>query len=318
MKHLCLAFVMGWSGAAYAATGTSPPDNVPITISSSDPTLPTEAANAGFTTLAANYDFSQPLYATQSNWLDCTGSSANAALPWHANYFNSFWPTCNINQATDPVTSQTVLRQTYLGSYYPTGQINTAMQTSGPHSAITFPNMYIETVLREDLSYTGGAGSSSGVWTWQTPSNGFEFDVGELDPAAGGWGDAAWHDWRSGGSQGNFIWVSFGTNNLPSGWMVTAYHKYGILLTSDGSTSTYACGFVDDILQGCQLTDASGVNYTEHSFLLATVAPPSKTDTSLNISQYIQYIRVWSCANWASQMCNGSILFNSNRLIYWH
>src|ERR1700730_17424147 len=113
MKYLCLAFVIGWSGAAYAATGTSPPVTVPITIPSSGPTPPAEAVAAGFTTLAANYDFSQPFYATQSNWLDCTGALTGASVPsatWH--WGNpGLRPSlpCNINQATDPVTGQPVL-----------------------------------------------------------------------------------------------------------------------------------------------------------------------------------------------------------------
>ena len=39
--------------------------------------VPTEAANAGFTTLAQSWDFSKPLYAVQSNWYDCDGSLPN-------------------------------------------------------------------------------------------------------------------------------------------------------------------------------------------------------------------------------------------------
>src|ERR1700730_16567866 len=46
----------------------------------SGPPVPAPAAAAGFTTLAGNFDFSQPLYATQSNWLDCPTSSGNRML----------------------------------------------------------------------------------------------------------------------------------------------------------------------------------------------------------------------------------------------
>ena len=38
-------------------------------------TIPAGAQAAGFTHCAANYDFSQPFYATQSNWLNCAGAS---------------------------------------------------------------------------------------------------------------------------------------------------------------------------------------------------------------------------------------------------
>jgi hypothetical protein len=43
----------------------------------SDPAIPAEAQPAGFTTLAANFDFSQSFYATQSNWYDCDGNLPN-------------------------------------------------------------------------------------------------------------------------------------------------------------------------------------------------------------------------------------------------
>src|SRR6266851_8606107 len=68
MRYLWLAFLIGWSGSTYAAMGTSPSVDVPITISSSGPTPPPGAVAAGFTTLAANYDFTQTLPA---NWLGC-------------------------------------------------------------------------------------------------------------------------------------------------------------------------------------------------------------------------------------------------------
>jgi hypothetical protein len=43
---------------AYSA---NPSANLTVQV---DPAVPAEAAAAGFTTLAANYDFTQPLYAT--------------------------------------------------------------------------------------------------------------------------------------------------------------------------------------------------------------------------------------------------------------
>jgi hypothetical protein len=340
MKYLCLAFVIGWSGAAYAATGTSPPVNVPITISSSGLTPPTEAANAGFTTLAANYDFSQPLYAVQSNWLDCVGN--NASVPWHkgAPGVISNVP-CNINQAVDPSGGQTVMALKYLNSYssYANSGLGNyvSMQTvtngganQGGTTTPSFPNMYVEAVYRIDNVSSTGASGNDGVWDWQTTpgssAGAIEFDFGELygnnagDSGTGNWGNA---------HAGGFIWTSWstpcGSRNcnlyVPSGWSADTYHKYGGLITSDGATAVWNCAFIDDVLQQCVNPSALSSQYFNREWLIAWVGSNTAGFYPPDTNLYIQYIRVWSCANWVSQMCNGPSLSNSggaNPLIYWH
>jgi hypothetical protein len=339
MKYLCLAFVIGWSGAAYAATGTSPPVTVPITIPSSGLTPPTEANAAGFTTLAANYDFSQPFYATQSNWLDCSGALTGTSVPgaiwhWGSPGFRPPLP-CNINQATDPSTNQTVLKlgfpSSYNSTYGLTGNNNfVSMQTvtlggDGQGGTVTFsvPNFYIESTYRIDA--TGSASNSSGpdgVWTWLAgggPPAGlpFEFDIGEIYGNGSGYGDTGWV---------TCLWASTGlgypcANNKPPappvpGWTVTGYHKYGALLTSDGSSSTIGCAFVDDVFQQCLNVNAADAL---RSWLIAwTGGSPGPT---IDTNEYIQYIRVWSCPTWATTQCNGSTMVGSGpgtSLIYWH
>ena len=279
------------------------------------PTPPAEAANAGFTTLAANYDFSQPLYATQSNWLDCADN--NPSLPWHKNIFASgSGIPCNINQVVDPAFGQTVMRMSYLGSYQNTyGTTPVAMETDHAGSTLNFPvGMFMETVYREDFEFSNRSqnGAANGaMWTWQGPSNGFEFDVGENVAEAGGYGDAAWINWQFGPQTSGFLW---GTTNID----ITVYHKYQMLVTSDGGTQVYACAWYDDAFQSCSGTAAAGINYTERARLLSSVGQPSTLDTTFNQNQYVQYIRVWSCANWVSTACNGSTLYNSGGLTYWH
>jgi hypothetical protein len=331
MKYLCLAFVIGWSGAAYAATGTSPPVNIPITISSS---VPTEAAAAGFTTLAFNADFSQPQYATQSNWLDCTGALTGASVPgatWHWGNPGLRPPLpCNINQATDPSTGQTVLDIQFLSSYTGTyGQTNNnnyvGMQTvslggtsQGGTLSFGVPNFYIESTYRLDSAAAGGG--PNGVWTWTTdnPPAGlpFEFDIGEIFGTTGdtGWVTCLWASTNLGFPCGN--------NKPPGppspGWSTTTYHKYGALLTSNGSSSTIGCSFVDDVFQNCWPVSAVYLNGTK-SWLIAWLGgnPGLANDTN----QYVQYIRVWSCSSWQTTQCNGSTMAGSGTgtsLIYWH
>ena len=58
--------------------------------------VPTEAQATGFTHCAANWDFSQSLYATQSNWLDCGDN--DPSLIWHAGEPGTGSVACNIFQ----------------------------------------------------------------------------------------------------------------------------------------------------------------------------------------------------------------------------
>jgi hypothetical protein len=344
MKYLCLAFVIGWSGADYAGTGTSTPVTVPITIPSSGLTPPAEAAAAGFTTLAANYDFSQPLYATQSNWLDCVGN--NTSLPWHVGTPGGISATnqiCNIHQVTDPANSSlTVLDIKYLGSYpsYAAGGngSSTAMQTvtaggTGQGGITTFaaPNGYIEATYRIGAITPANSATQDGVWTWiaDNLSPGFgalEFDIAELwssgaadanaylAPNTGGWNYALWATWDF-----NCANNAGCTGRLPSGYNSTVYHRYGALFTSNGTASSFLCGFIDGVYQSCQYVNAP---YLSRSWLIAWIGA---SNDGVSSDLYIQNIRVWSCAGWATGNCYGSTLAGPDGpngsvsgLTYWH
>jgi hypothetical protein len=142
-------------------------------------------------------------------------------------------------------------------------------------------------------------------------------DVFELYEDTGGFGNASFCSHNTGAYDCN--WTSYGTNNLPAGWKPTDYHKYGMLLTSDGATEIYGCSFVDDIFQGCQAARAASAPglFMSRNRIIASAGSNSAT-AAANIDLYIQYINVYSCANWEAQMCNGSALFNSGGLTYWH
>ena len=304
---------------------------------------PAEAAAAGFTTLAANYDFSQPLYAVQSNWLDCTNT--NASVAWHQGSpgLTGALP-CNINQATDPSTGGTVLDLKYLASYVSTyGQTGNnnyvTMQTvtkggdqQGGTVTASFPYMYVESVYRIDQTYGTGGNTSGpdGVWDWQTTlgvsgDQPLEFDYGELYGSSNGFGDAGIHNW--GNTSPPAFWISYTSSgcpqncqaNIPAGWGPTAYHKYGALLTSDGGTSVWGCSFIDDVFQSCVNANAISPQYNNRNWLIAWIGSNNAgplVDTNL----YIEYIHVWSCSNWATQSCKGSTLTGSGgtTLTYWH
>jgi hypothetical protein len=311
-------------GLAYSA---NPSTNLTVQIApaGSDPAVPTEAANAGFTTLAANFDFSQPLYATQSNWLDCVGT--NNSLPWHKGSpgVTNTVP-CNVHQVVDPVTGQTVMDLQRLLSYNgpPIGVTNgEAIQTCSDGgdkwggTCTAFPYMYLETVYRIDAASTHQNG---GVYTWQTSPGGssdqpLEFDLGELYNTT--FGSNGYHNYIN--NNAAFFWDSNpGDNNLPPGWSPTTYQKYGMLITSDGRTSVMACSFVGDRLQKCYNVGAQSPQYANLNWLVAAIGDDATNAINATINLYIQYIRVWTCANRTTTTCNGSTLFNSGGLTYWH
>ena len=106
---LLLAMMMIAAVPAFAAGPTATLQAQIVPVPAGGPGAPAVAQAAGFTTLAANFDFSQPAYATQSNWMDC--SQTNNAVTWH-NFFPS--NACNFFQVTDPATGDTVMRNQWL------------------------------------------------------------------------------------------------------------------------------------------------------------------------------------------------------------
>jgi hypothetical protein len=297
---------------------------------SADPAAPDGALAAGFTTLAANYDFSQALYATQSNWLDCNGT--NDSLPWHSG-IPGLGPNsqvaCNILQRTDPSTGDKVMHLQYLASYgsgIGSGQIRTmGMQTKNQHNGdlnVSFNNFYIESVYRIAATNSDNASGQLdgpvGVWVWNDGSRGgsFEVDINELYADRGGYANAG--VLNHGGGRGTF-YQSYEPNNLPPGYSETEYHKYAALVTSDGSTHSYACSFVDDIQQGnCIDLNIAGTDPTmfkTKAWLILSLENHS-VRPSANYDLYVKSLKVWACP--AITPCNASTLYNDGALIYWH
>jgi hypothetical protein len=173
--------------------------------------------------------------------------------------------------------------------------------------------MYIETtarIARSDTTAPANSGGPSDVWTWDDgPDHHLEIDVFELYADQGGFGN---------GGTSHVHWFSYANNNLPAGWKPTDYHKYGALLTSDGATGRNVCMFVDDILQSCGDEDAANFNI-RNRMIIAGGSNSANTDQNLDL--LIQDIKVYSCASWATEMCNGTTKVNVTRngqnFVYW-
>jgi hypothetical protein len=328
LKSLCVAVLLALPSVAFGqdpSVQSAGPAHRPHS-----PGVPTEAANAGFTTLAQSWDFSQPLYATQSNWYDCSGTNfSNPNQLFHQGAPGiALNNPCNVNQVVDggvPVMDfQWLMAYDNIQGSANGGNGNfngVGGQTADQNGnvSVDFPNMYIETVARVTRTFgtPNNSGGPNDVWTWSDPPTcPLEIDVYELYEDQGGFGNASAVNHCNGTT--GYRWQSYSPNNLPAGWKPTDYHKYGTLLTSDGSTEMYACGFVDDLLQGCGPLNAAGSSLFAYRNRVNIGASSNLGTAAANIDMDVKYVNVYSCANWKTQMCNGSALFNSGGLTYWH
>jgi hypothetical protein len=304
--------------------------------------VPPVAAAAGFTTLAVNYDFSSVAYADpNTNWLDCTDSDDTKI--WHLGSpgvpSGVTYGGCDIHQKFDSVAGANVLNVhldvntnpcNSWGAYCSTS-LETRNEISHAISA-SYPNKYFEAVVRIEGTYPQGPfNGPAAAWEWPVGDNGLEGDNVELQYDSGGYGNDGVVNWcTSCNGVNTAAWITWNSNynqNIPSGWSPTAYHKYGMLTTSDGSTAITMCWFIDDVLQSC--TDAPEVQsymYTQRKFLIMTAyaaggdgqgtgnAPGIIVSRNLDV----QYMKIYSCDQWPTQMCNGSTRVTNGNLTYWH
>ena len=300
-----------------------------------DPTPPPQAAAAGFTTLLANFD---PANSGQmcvgkncvaaspaSNWLDCSGGDASKI-------FHVYTGPCNAGVAVDPVTGKLSLFVKWLSSYTPGTAANAIATISGSILSMTWPQGgYTDASYRIDNSWSGntfGGGAEAPYW-WQTNTPCvIDFQLGELYPGANGVGSADSGEWcpPGGGRDGQYTWQSYAGNSLPAGWAPTALHTYGSLRTTNGSNSYMECSYVDDIFQvgaagGCfnNYSSTNPVIHGARSFMILGIAEDT-TGPSHDLTLWIPWIRVWSCATGASGECNGTTLTGTpgSGLAFWH
>ncbi len=318
MKYLCLALLLAWSGATYAASGISAPVDVPITVTgSSGPPPPPGATAAGFTTLAWNDDFTQ---SQPANWIDCFPSDGQVHR-WYMGrvfYGSSATPCGSTAQVIDPLTGQLAVDVQWQASYAASVPIGfNTIETIGyaDTSKVTdFPNAYFEIVARITPAFVGNQTPPlQAFWTWGTADaqapgtrSPIEQDFIEVYGANSGCCDAGIHNWGNGNNPNAFIWV--GANQLPNGFDFTQYHTYAGRVTSNGSTQMFMCSYVDgNLLQSCVNSNPTAAEFNYRNYLIVNNGRGSATfpDT---VHFYIKSIRVWSCANWQTTMCNGSVL----------
>jgi hypothetical protein len=117
-----------------------------------------------------------------------------------------------------------------------------------------------------------------------------------------------------------------------SNYSVANYYTYAYLSTTDGGLTSinnaYGCVFINHTLQSCNSPGSpAGNGYGTGYFnarlfnLLQVVAYPFPGPGPVNYNAngiYVQSIREFSCAGWATGQCNGTTLYNSAGLTYVH
>ena len=338
IKQLFFTAALLVPGLAYGGN-PSADLSVQIVPAGQDPTPPPQAAAAGFTTLAANFDWAngQLCVGTNcvaaspaSNWLDCTGNDATKF--WHGAYWTPL--PCNAGLAVDPATGQNSLFVKYLGGYAAlqanSNGVDIVTQASDGTLTMSWPQgAYTEAAYRIDTTYSARLPLSepNGLFWWQQSPCVIDFQLGELYGNLNGWGGGDSGYWCPPAPPathwGQYTWQSYAANSLPTGWSPTAIHIYGALRTTNGVDSYMECGYVDDILQigsggGCFNNYPSSnpdIAAARSFMIVGTGGGQTTVDTTL----WIPWMRVWTCANGATGQCNGTTLATPDGgLQYWH
>jgi hypothetical protein len=292
----------------------------------SAPTTPAFATAAGFTTIAANYDFSDQRYATQSNWLGCLDPQSGYDNTPHEWYLGMPWfgpdttqPPCSaITQESDPVYGDTVLGFHWQGAWYNDlsfGFITVTTVSNDKSVFHDFPNGYYEIELRVSETNIDGAGAPNVGW-WETSpltysdwnDHSLELDFLEAylwpDSVRGTVGDSAIHNWNV--PEGSSVYARGVWNEDPLSVDLKQYHTFGSRITGDGATRVI-CSYIDRQPTGqCLDTLATATQLTTRFAPIIWFG-----DAKDDVNMYVRRATIWSCPTWqgvdgdASHMCNG-------------
>jgi hypothetical protein len=284
-------------------------------------TIPAGAQAAGFTTLARYDDFSQPLPA---NWLGCEPADGQQHQWWQD---SGQGVPCDINQTFDPLSEGRVIDIRWIPSYHGNNfpfnmqQIKTDSPATapGPVYPPTFPNGYYEATFRVQSTpdvTSGGhevAGNYHAFWMiFSNPSgNGFEGDAMEDFQVYGGCPGSTLHHWVN----ANFIGPgTSGIYQAPCSYDPRQYHTWGLRRTSDGNNSAF-CSYLDGQFVGCVTINNDSFSASERwdAILWNGIFCTSNSDTSCagsytSLDMFVKSVRVWSCADWQTTMCTGTVL----------
>jgi hypothetical protein len=318
------------------AQGADPSANLSVQVvpPGSGPTVPSQAAAAGFTTLALNSDFTQQL---PSNWLGGCAVAGNGQPvgdffsddTGHTWWLNLWWAynyqPCLTVQRQDPTFGGLVLDMPWTVDNGHTAQgtvIETASwdynHSQGRGTAVSFPsNSYYEVVARITPA---APGAYMVLNTWapdgisKSSPNTIEWDIIETDGNVLKNYSAAVHNWGNGGA-GTFLWLGQDSPGLPSDYDPAQYHTFGLRVTSDGTLMS-GCSYIDNKFITCKSLPG-GLSVTQaangRNFLVLQNACDwwnygGQCTSGQQQHLYVKSVRVWSCTNWKTTQCSGTAL----------
>jgi hypothetical protein len=338
IKKLLLTAALLAPGLAYGQV--SAPLDPPVVPAGQ---VPAPAAAAGFTAnvLKADFTTSGNFWSNTANYLINCGAAAsvpNQPSTWHFDYrvyqTETTLPCSRTvittdtggggNQALELILTTADYAANVSGNPPQTnGYLSFPSHVTGASTTPWLPNeMYTKVVYREDSSsFNQGVSQGHTVYgadTWWSQSITFgaaylDEDYAELAPFTPN---------SCSSSSGAFfgkLWEG-PTNNLSSQVCstlsdFTQYHALETLITSNENTDITLCEWLDGTLTGCTIRPFSLVNnngfaYTKHdrSVFMSNGVIPAVTAINNDLHVFIKSIEIWSCPNFATQTCPGTIV----------
>jgi hypothetical protein len=326
IKRLFFVVALLVPGLAY---GGNPSADLSVQIVPAAPPIPAGAQAAGFTTLAANYNFSEPLYANNANWLGCWPQDGNPHQFYQQGNgpgFPTAPPPCsNIAQIFDSQAANgagaNVMNFHWRGSDFHrtnTGacgnhadQLNDQFQSIQTANSATTqitdfpPNIYVEVRYRLAQAYPPVDSGycftdASAFYMWPSNTN-------------NGWSNSIERDIGDFGQDNSIVSNVINWINSAGTWPMCAngpcvsgnlnvYHTWGRRITSDGNRIE-SCQYIDGQFQVCRDEAANATQLILRWLLIF-----QNGNVSIDRDAYVEYIHVWSCANWQTTQCDGLVL----------
>jgi hypothetical protein len=322
IKKIFFTAVLLLPGLAY---GQTPSAGVSVQVVPSvcnNPTPPHPAQAAGFTTLAGCWDFTQQSsvnvvnggaktinWTVLSNWLDCAGASSPQ---WWAHFYSSNVPCSDFAIGPDSGGGQSqVLIMTV--HPYPTdpqgspggsanlGNTPLLSSTGSPFTsglAVPATNMYLEASIRADV--TGALSAAGGQYN--SPIDFYTFFCSNCTQTGNLEVDAIEYFLNNPAPTNNTCtsivgcWGSTVDNN---------YHVFGTLVTSNRSNIIGQCIYEDGSGKACAKFggSTSAKSYSEIGNIFLNNPGNIKVQSGVynltgNVSDYWEWVRVWSCPGW--------------------
>jgi hypothetical protein len=296
-----------------------------------NPGVPAPAAAAGFTTPVIRADFTVPgnFWSNTANYITNCGAAASVPgqpATWHFTTFgvsnNQLAPCSRTSIVTDPVYGGQVLNEQMQPNDLSGDSMSlgfpVANKSGGGHTWLP-NNYYIRIVARCDAGcvyYTGTVQGHMAFWA-RTTNYGESTWVDQDDFETGWNGNQPLYlsqtdEWYNGGANRNFATYTKTPNGTPD---ITQYLTIEALYTSDGSTKTAQCIWVNGTLAASPCSTGSfqfpasyGRISRDWESSLSWYPPGAPCCLPINANFYIKSLEIWSCANVGVSTCPGTIV----------